>query len=152
MRLLGVDYGTKRIGLAVSDELGFGAYPLATLNRSRRLGHDLDEIARYAQREQAGRIVVGLPLNADGSHGPAAEAATQFARALAKHTPLSIVLHDEFLTTWEAQEDLLAADVSRKRRRAVIDQVAAVKILEGFLRTEKERAAVAQSSKETGAA
>jgi len=135
----------------VSDELGFGAYPLATLNRSRRLGHDLDEIARYAQREQAGRIVIGLPLNADGSHGPAAEAATQFARALAKHTPLPIVLHDEFLTTWEAQEDLLAADVSRKRRRAVIDQIAAVKILEGFLRTEKERAAVAQSLKGTEA-
>jgi putative Holliday junction resolvase len=149
VRLLGVDYGTKRIGLAVSDELGFGAYPLATLNRSRRLGHDLDEIARHAAREQAGRIVVGLPLNADGSHGPAAEAATQFARSLAKHTPLPIALHDEFLTTWEAQEDLLAADVSRKRRRAVIDQMAAVKILEGFLRAEKERTAAAQLSKET---
>lgn len=150
MRLLGVDYGTKRIGLAVSDELGFGAYPVATLHRSRRLGHDLDQIARYAAREQAGRIVVGLPLNADGSHGPAAEAASAFARALAAHTPLPIVMHDEFLTTWEAEEDLLAADVSRKRRRAVIDQVAAVKILEGFLRAEKERA-TAQSSKETEA-
>jgi putative Holliday junction resolvase len=110
-----VDYGTKRIGLAVSDELGFGAYPLATLNRSRRLGHDLDEIARHAAREQAGRIVVGLPLNADGSHGPAAEAASALPASLTKHTPLPIVLHDEFLTTWEAQEDLLAADVSRKR-------------------------------------
>jgi len=146
VRLLGVDYGTKRIGLAVSDELGFGAYPLATLNRSRRLGHDLDEIAQHAAREQAGRIVVGLPLNADGSHGPAAEAASAFARSLARHTPLPIVLHDEFLTTWEAEEDLLALDVSRKRRRAVIDQMAAVKILEGFLRAEKERATAAQSS------
>lgn len=148
MRLLGVDYGTKRIGLAVSDELGFGAYPLATLNRSRRLGHDLDEIARYAEREQAGRIVVGLPLNADGSHGPAAEAASAFARSLANHTPVPIVLHDEFLTTWEAEEDLLAADVSRKRRRAVIDQMAAVKILEGFLRAQNERAAARQFGKE----
>lgn len=140
VRLLGVDYGTKRIGLAVSDELGWGAYPLATLQRSRRLGHDLDQIARHAEREQVGKIVIGLPVNADGSHGPAAEAATQFARALAKHTPLPIVQFDEFLTTAEAQEDLLAADVSRKRRRAVIDQVAAAKILEGFLREEKEQA------------
>ncbi len=108
----------------------------------------MDEIARHAQREQVGRIVVGLPLNADASHGPAAEAACVFARSLARHTPLPIVLHDEFLTTWEAREELLAADVSRKRRRAVIDQVAAVKILEGFLRAEKERAS-RQSSKET---
>jgi putative Holliday junction resolvase len=79
MRLLGVDYGTRRIGLAVSDELGFGAYPLATITRSRRLGHDLDEIARHAVKEEVGQIVVGLPVNADGTHGPAAEAATQFA-------------------------------------------------------------------------
>jgi putative Holliday junction resolvase len=139
MRYLAVDYGTKRVGLAVCDELEFGAYPLTTVTRSRSLNHDLAEIARLARKEEAEAIVVGLPLNADGSHGPAAEAATAFAKSLGKHTPLPITLHDEFLTTWEAQEELIAADVSRKKRRAVIDQMAAVYLLEAFLRAKKEK-------------
>jgi putative Holliday junction resolvase len=139
MRYLAVDYGTKRVGLAVCDELEFGAYPLTTVTRSRSLNHDLAEIARLACKEEAEAIVVGLPLNADGSHGPSAEAATAFAKSLGKHTPLPITLHDEFLTTWEAQEELIAADVSRKKRRAVIDQMAAVYLLEAFLRAKKEK-------------
>ena len=141
MRYLAVDYGTRRIGLAVCDELEFGAYPLATVTRSRSLPHDLAEIARFAQKEQAGGIVVGLPLNADGSHGPSAEKAAEFSRALRKYTPVPVVLHDEFLSTWEAQEELIAADVSRKKRKSVIDQMAAVHILEGFLRAKRETAA-----------
>jgi putative Holliday junction resolvase len=139
MRYLAVDYGTKRVGLAVCDELEFGAYPLATVTRSRSLNHDLAEIARLARKEEAEAIVVGLPLNADGSQGPSADAATAFAKSLGKHTPLPITLHDEFLTTWEAQEELIAADVSRKKRRAVIDQMAAVYLLEAFLRAKKEK-------------
>jgi putative Holliday junction resolvase len=140
VRYLAVDYGTKRIGLAVCDELEFGAYPLATLTRSRSLHHDLAEIARLATMEQAEGIVVGLPLNADGTRGPAAEAAAAFARSLGKHTSLPITLHDEFLTTFEAEEELIAADVSRRKRRAVIDQMAAVHLLESFLRAKRERA------------
>ena len=138
MRYLAVDYGTKRIGLAVCDELEFGAYPLRTLTRSRSLHHDLGEIARIAIKEEATEIVVGLPLNANGSHGPAAEAASAFARSLGKHTRLPILLHDEFLTTFEAEQELIAADVSRKRRREVIDQMAAVHLLEAFLRAKRE--------------
>jgi putative Holliday junction resolvase len=137
MRYLAVDYGTKRVGLAVCDELEFGVYPLATLTRSRSLPHDLSEIARYAAREEAGAIVCGLPLNADGSRGPSADAAFAFSRALRKYTPLKIYLHDEFLTTWEANEELIEADVSRKKRRAVVDQMAAVHILESFLRARR---------------
>lgn len=138
MRYLAVDYGTKRIGLAVTDELEFGAYPLRTLVRSRSLRHDLAEIARLAAKEEVKELIVGLPLNADGSRGPAAENAAQFARALQKHTPLPIRLHDEFLTTWEAEQELIEADVSRRRRREVIDQMAAVHLLEAFLRAKKE--------------
>jgi putative Holliday junction resolvase len=138
MRYLCVDYGTKRIGLAVCDELEFAAYPLLTLVRSRSLRHDLGEIARLAQRERAEGVVVGLPINANGTHGPSAEAAAAFARSLTKHTPLPIHLHDEFLTTAEAEEGLIAADVSRKRRREVIDQMAAVYLLESFLRARRE--------------
>jgi len=134
MKFLAVDYGTRRIGLAVSDELEFGAHPLATIHRSRSLHHDLAEIARHADKAEAEGIVVGLPLNADGSHGPAAEAATQFANSLKKHTRLPITLHDEFLTTAEAEEAMIAADVSRKRRREVIDQMAAAELLRSFLR------------------
>ena len=143
-----MDYGTRRIGLAVCDALGFGAYPLTTLQRSRRLGHDLAEIARLAAREEAEGIVVGLPLNADGTHGPAAEAAAAFARSLAKHTPLPITLWDEFLTTAEAEEELIAADVSRAKRRRVIDQMAAVHLLEGYLRS-RQTAGTSSASKET---
>ncbi len=138
MRYLAVDYGTKRVGLAVCDELEFGAYPLVTITRSRSLRHDLEEIARRAAKEEAGGIVCGLPVNADGTHGPSAQAATQFAASLRKYTPLPITLHDEFLTTWEAQEELIAADVSRQKRRAIIDQMAAVKLLESFLRARRE--------------
>ena len=138
MRFLAVDYGTRRIGLAVCDELEFGAYPLATIQRSRRLGHDLDEIARRASSAEAAGIVVGLPLNADGSRGPAAEAAAAFARALGKRTPLPITLWDEFLTTAEAEAELIAGDVSRAKRRRVIDQMAAVHLLESFLRARAE--------------
>ena len=147
MRFFAVDYGTRRVGLAASDELGWGAYPVATITRSRSLAHDLGEIARRAAKEEADAIVVGLPLNADGSRGPAAEAAAQFARALAKHTPLPVHLFDEFLTTWEAEQELIAADVSRAKRRRVIDQMAAVHLLEAFLRAhreEEQRAAAAQ--------
>ena len=139
MRFLAVDYGTKRVGLAVCDELEFGAYPLATILRSRSLTHDLQEIARRAAKEEAEGIVVGLPLNADGSHGPSAEAAAAFARSLAKHTALPITLTDEFLTTADAEEELIAADVSRAKRRKVIDQMAAVHLLESFLRERKQQ-------------
>lgn len=138
MRFLAVDYGTRRIGLAVCDELEFGAYPLATITRSRSLRHDLQEIARRAQAEEAQGIVVGLPLNADGTRGPSAEAAAAFAKSLGKHTEIPITLWDEFLTTFEAEEELLAADVSRKKRREVIDQMAAVHLLESFLRARRE--------------
>ena len=120
------------------DELEFGAYPLATITRSRSLRHDLQEIARRAQAEEAQGIVVGLPLNADGTRGSSAEAAAAFAKSLGKQTTIPITLWDEFLTTFEAEEELLAADVSRKKRREVIDQMAAVHLLESFLRARRE--------------
>ena len=139
MRYLAVDYGTKRVGLAVCDELEFGVYPLATITRSRSLRHDLEEIARRAAKEEIQAIVCGLPVNEDGSHGPSAQAAARFAHSLSRHTPLPIALHDEFLTTFEAEEEMIAADVSRRKRRSVIDQMAAVHILESFLRAKNEQ-------------
>ena len=139
MRFLAVDYGTKRIGLAICDELEFGAYPLTTIHRSRSLRHDLGEIVRLATKEQAQGIVVGLPLNADGSHGPSAQAATEFSRALAKQTTLPITLHDEFGTTMDAEEIMLEADLSREKRRGMIDQMAAASLLRSFLRDRADK-------------
>ena len=138
MRYLGIDYGSKRIGLATGDDNGFGAFPLLTITRSRSLRHDLAEIARLAEKESAAAIVVGLPVNEDGSQGPSAVAASEFSRALAKHTALPITLHNEYGSTMDAEEILLEADVSRAKRRAKIDQVAAASILRSFLR-EKEK-------------
>jgi putative Holliday junction resolvase len=134
MKFLAIDYGTKRIGLAACDELEFGAYPLATVHRSRSLRHDLGEILRLAAKEQIEAIVIGLPLNADKSHGPSAQAATEFSRALAKMTTLPITMHDEFGTTADAEEMMLEADISRAKRREKIDQMAAASILRSFLR------------------
>lgn len=139
MRFLSLDYGTKRIGVAVSDEFAFGAYPLTTIHRSRSLTHDLQEILRLAQKEGVGAIVVGLPINADGTHGPSAQNAASFAASLGKRTKLPIHLHDEFLTTAEAEEAMIAMDISRKKRRETIDKAAAALILESFLRTQQEK-------------
>ncbi|MBC7805512.1 MAG: Holliday junction resolvase RuvX [Akkermansiaceae bacterium] len=134
MIFLAIDYGTKRIGLAACDELEFGAYPLATVTRSRSLRHDLGEILRIGALEQVQAFVVGLPLNADGSHGPSAQAATEFSRALSKLTGLPITMHNEYGTTMDAADIMIEADISRSKRREKIDQMAAASILRSFLR------------------
>jgi len=138
MRYLAIDYGTKRIGLAVCDELEFAAYPLTTVHRSRSRQHDLGEIARLARVNEAGGIVVGLPLHADGSRSPMAEGATRFANDLAAHLTLPFFFQDEFLTSSDAEAELIEMDVSRERRKKIIDQMAAVHLLEAFLRAKKE--------------
>lgn len=133
MRLLGIDLGTKRVGLAITDELGFGAYPVATFLRGRARIDDINTILRYADKEQAGGIVMGLPLNADGTKGPWAERVEGFTAALASATDLPITLHNEFLSSQEANEEMRAAGVKAKKRQEVIDQAAAVRILESYL-------------------
>lgn len=137
-RYLGVDFGTKRIGVAAATRGGFGGQPLRTIERSRRLGHDLDLIVAMAQKEGAEAIVVGLPRNADGTIGPSAQRATEFANALRKVSPMPVVMHDEFRSSADAEDELILMDVSREKRRAVIDQMAAVHILESYLRTLAE--------------
>ena len=136
VRLLGVDLGTKRIGIAVSDELGFGAYPRETLARARSRAQDIAAILSWAQRETVGAIVVGLPLGIEGNKNDWTLHCERFATALGEATDLPIILQDEFLTSQEAQADLIAAGVSRKQRAAVIDQAAAVRILESYLKSQ----------------
>lgn len=135
MRYLGIDFGTKRIGLAVGEDNGFGAFPLTTIHRSRSLAHDLGEIVRLIEKEKVEQIVVGLPLHADGSESKSSGLVREFVRALGKRTTLPILLVDEFLSSAEAEEGLIAMDVSRKKRKEVLDQMAAVQILESHFRS-----------------
>jgi putative Holliday junction resolvase len=132
VRALGLDLGTKTIGLAVSDELGFTAQGIRTLAR-RGSRQDLEALRAVAAEHAVGRFVLGLPLNMDGTEGPRARATREFGDALAAASGLPVEYQDERLTTMEANRTLLAADVSRKRRREVVDQLAASLILQGWL-------------------
>lgn len=129
---MGLDVGTKTVGVAVADELGFTAQPITVVRRSN-LKADLAELIRLAADRAVDRFVLGLPLNMDGSEGPRALATRKFGDALAKASNLLIIYQDERLTTVAAERSLLEADVSRQKRREVIDQVAASLILQGWL-------------------
>jgi putative Holliday junction resolvase len=136
MRALGLDLGTKTIGLAVSDELGFTAQGLDTLER-KSLRKDLEALATKVQDYGVDRFVIGLPLNMDGSEGPRASATRRFGDALAQATSLPVIYWDERLTTVAAHRSLSEADVSGRKRKEVIDQVAAMMILQGWLDSQR---------------
>jgi putative Holliday junction resolvase len=131
-RIIGIDVGSKTLGLALSDATRKIASAFVTLRRSR-LVDDLRRLLDLAAEHGVHGFVVGLPLNLDGSEGPRAQATRAFVRHLAKATPLSIATWDERLTTVAAQRALLEADLSRKRRAEVVDKVAATLILQGAL-------------------
>ncbi|NUB43410.1 Holliday junction resolvase RuvX [Fertoebacter nigrum] len=130
--LAGLDFGEKTIGVAVSDGLRNVATPLLTIRRVKFTEDAAHLLALIAQRGLAG-LILGLPRNMDGSEGPRAQATRAFARNLARLTPLPIGFWDERLSTVAAERALLEADTSRKRRKEVIDHVAAGYILQGVL-------------------
>jgi putative Holliday junction resolvase len=132
MRTMGLDLGTKTIGVAVSDGLGLTAQGVTTVRRTS-LKADLAALATLAKEHEVSRVVLGLPLNMDGSEGPRAEASRKFADTLGTTLGVPVELWDERLSTVAATRTLLEADVSRARRREVIDQVAAQFILQGWL-------------------
>jgi putative Holliday junction resolvase len=133
IRALGIDPGSKRIGIAVSDRSGTIASPLLVLQRSRSRQHDLAEIARIAGDEEADVIVIGLPLNMDGSMSRAAKAATSDARRLATLVDVPVEMHDERLTTVSADRSMLDAGMNAVARREVVDKVAAAIMLQSWL-------------------
>lgn len=132
-RFLGVDVGTKRIGVAVSDELGLTAQPVLTLEVRRNPREDLRSIARLARRFGVAAIVVGNPLQLSGEVGSRALRTHEFATQLGALTGLPIHLWDERLTTREAHEILYEAGRPRQEHKQVVDQVAATLILQSFL-------------------
>lgn len=132
MRILGMDLGEKRIGLAVSDELGITAQGLSTLNRTQ-IKDDLKQLAEIIKEKEITKLVVGLPKNMNGTLGPQAEKVKEFVSLLTKECPLEVVYWDERLTTVAAQRILLEGDVSRKKRKTAVDRLAAIMILQGYL-------------------
>ena len=131
-RLIGLDLGEKNIGVALSDNLRLIASARTNLKRSK-FSTNATELEQLIAQEQVGGVVVGLPLNMDGSSGPAAQAARAFARNFTARCPLPLLLWDERLSTAAVTRTLLAADTSRQRRREVVDKMAAAYILQGAL-------------------
>ncbi|CAJ1003340.1 MULTISPECIES: Holliday junction resolvase RuvX [Bacillales] len=131
-RILGLDVGEKTIGVAVSDELGWTAQGVETIRRQSK-EKDLARLKEWIQYYQVGEIVVGLPKNMNGTIGARGESCQAFARWLEERTGLPVRLWDERLTTMAAERMLITADVSRQKRKNVIDKMAATLILQGYL-------------------
>jgi putative Holliday junction resolvase len=132
MRTMGLDVGTHTIGVAISDELGITAQGLKTLKR-RSMEDDLKELATIIGQFEIEKIVVGLPKNMDGTLGKQAEFVLKWIEVLTYKIPVPVVTWDERLSTVGASKVLLEADLSRKKRKKVIDKLAAVLILQGYL-------------------
>ncbi|MEG6509743.1 Holliday junction resolvase RuvX [Methyloligella sp. 2.7D] len=132
MRLIGLDLGSKTIGLALSDVSRSVATPLKTIKRTK-FTTDVAELMAAIEEHGVGAIVLGLPLNLDGTEGPRVQSTHAFARNLRKLTELPIVYWDERLSTAAVERHLIEADASRKRRGEVVDRMAAAYILQGAL-------------------
>ena len=132
-RLLGLDVGNRRIGVAVSDELGITAQPVMTLERKRNRRDDLRSLGRLARKFGVSAIVVGNPLRLSGEESSQTVKTQTFASELGELTGLPIHLHDERMTTHEAHQILYEAGHARQQHRRVVDQVAATLILQSFL-------------------
>lgn len=135
MRIMGLDYGSRTVGVAVSDGLGITAQAVETIfrkeeNKLRRTCARLEELIREYQVE---KIVLGLPVHMNSDVGERAERTMEFARLLERRTGLDVILWDERLTTAEAEEILIRQKVRREDRKKYIDQIAAMLILQGYL-------------------
>lgn len=129
-RILGIDFGAVRIGVAMSDETAFLASPLTTVRNGKAAA---DEVAALVREHAVETIVIGLPYNMDGSMGPAVEKVRAFSKKLARKTDVPIVESDERLTTVAAHDQLRAAGLDGKKRKGVVDMAAAQIILQDWL-------------------
>ncbi len=136
MRILAIDYGDKRIGLAISDALKITSQPLKTIQNQDDI-QVLEEIQAIIKEYNISLIVLGLPLNMDGSEGFRVEATKDFKKVLEKEFAIPIVLEDERLSTAEVEKVLLSGDVSRAKRKETRDKLAASIILRKFLNKRK---------------
>ncbi|MEC1612239.1 Holliday junction resolvase RuvX [Bacillus mojavensis] len=134
MRILGLDLGTKTLGVALSDEMGWTAQGIETIKINEAEGdYGLPRLSELTKDYTIDKIVLGFPKNMNGTVGPRGEASQAFAKVLETTYNVPVVLWDERLTTMAAEKMLIAADVSRQKRKKVIDKMAAVMILKGYL-------------------
>ena len=131
-RILGLDYGERRVGVAISDPLGMLSTPVETLQVTG-MNNAVEQVAGVVAEREVAKLLVGLPLNMDGTKGELAEKAEAFAEKLQTKTGLEVVMWDERLTSKEAERVLLEADVSRGKRKKVIDKMAAQILLQSYL-------------------
>jgi len=132
MAIVALDLGKRRIGVAATDASGLAVHPLGSVER-RNLKYDLEAIAALVAGREVDRVIVGLPLNMDGSEGSAARTAREFAQQLRTSLGLPVELYDERLTSFEAKERLKQISLRRSKRKPAIDQIAAMVILESWL-------------------
>lgn len=132
MRILGLDMGQKTIGVAISDPLGFTAQGITTIKRTTKK-EDIKEVLKYCIEYSVTTIVIGMPKNMDGSIGFAGEKIMEFAELLKEETSIKIEFWDERLTTVAAHKAMIEADLSRSKRKKIVDKVAATYILQGYL-------------------
>jgi putative Holliday junction resolvase len=146
-RILAIDYGRKRIGLALSDELGLTAQPLATLVRANRRD-DLRRLGEICREYRVARILVGHPLHMTGAEGEMADEAARFAARLEKELGVVTELVDERLTTWEAQQLMAEMKSSSRRKRTHTDDVAAAVLLREYLDRQRTQPRSASAEKD----
>ena len=145
-RILAIDYGRKRIGLALSDELGLTAQPLSTLVRTNRR-NDLRRLREVCRTHEVAQIIVGHPLHMTGAAGEMADEAARFSARLAKELGLEVKLVDERLTSWEA-ERMLVETKSKRRKGQALDDVAAAILLRDYLERRRARAQTSVTEKD----
>ena len=138
MAIAALDLGRRRIGVAVTDAAAMGAHPIGIVER-RALKHDLDAIGTMLRDRHVNMIVVGLPLNMDGSEGPAARGAKKFAERLAEGLGVTVEMFDERLTSFEARERLADMPARKGTRKTGLDALAAVVILEGWMQAYPDK-------------
>jgi putative Holliday junction resolvase len=138
MRVLAIDLGSKRIGIAVSDGLGITVRPVETIRRSNR-ERDIARLRFLVEDLEAEAVVVGLPLRMDGTTGDAARAALRFVEALQDRLDVPVLTQDERLTSYEAEQMMIERGLGREERRARSDEFAAMLILQDYLSTTKTK-------------
>ena len=136
MRLLAIDFGDKRTGLAICDGQETIVSPLAVLNTH---GNLIDKIVEIINSQEAQGVVIGLPINMDGTEGPQVERINQFAEKLKRHTNLPIYFQDERLSSFDAEQKLIGSELTRKKKKKRLDAIAAASILRDFLDSRSER-------------
>nr|WP_236838735.1 Holliday junction resolvase RuvX [Caldalkalibacillus salinus] len=131
---MGLDVGDKTIGVSMSDELGWTAQGLEVIRREEnQLDKDLERLQSLIKQYDVQKVIVGLPKNMNGTIGPRGELCKEFAKSLEQYANVAVQMWDERLSTVAAERMLIEADMTRKKRKKVVDKVAAVMILQGFL-------------------